>query len=78
MNTAGDAYLIVFDSAEGAVQCALNLQREIPIHDGDQPPARRIRFRVGITVADIIADGSEVHGAGVNVAARLQSVCPVG
>ena len=78
VNTAGDAYLIVFDSAEGAVLCALNLQREIPIHDGDQPPARRIRFRVGITVADIIADGSEVHGTGVNVAARLQSVCPVG
>jgi adenylate cyclase len=78
VNTAGDAFLIVFDSVEGAVQCALSLQREMPVHDGDQAPERRIRFRIGITVADVIADGTDVHGEGVNVAARLQSVCPVG
>ena len=47
-------------------------------HDGDQPPDRAIRFRVGINVGDVIPDGTDVHGDVVNVAARLQAECPPG
>ena len=50
----------------------------MPIYDGDQPPDRAIRFRVGINVGDVIADGTDVHGDVVNVAARLQAECPPG
>jgi adenylate cyclase len=78
VNTAGDALLIVFDSVDGAVRCATKIQQQVPDHDGDQSPDCRIRFRIGINVGDVIVDGSDVHGDGVNVAARLQAECPSG
>jgi adenylate cyclase len=76
VQTAGDSLLIVFDSIEGAVRCAVTVQQHMPEHDGDQPPDRAIRFRVGINIGDVIVDGTDVHGDGVNVAARLQAECP--
>ena len=70
--------LIVFDSIDGAVRCAVKVQQQVPIHDGDQPPDRAIRFRIGINIGDAIADGTDLHGDAVNVAARLQAECPPG
>ena len=70
--------LIVFDSIDGAVRCAVNVQQQVPIHDGDQPLDRAIRFRVGVNIGDAIADGTDLHGDVVNVAARLQAECPPG
>ena len=78
VNTGGDSLLIVFDSIDGAVRCAVKVQQQVPVHDGDQPPDRTIRFRVGINVGDVIPDGTDVHGDVVNVAARLQAECPPG
>ena len=78
VQTGGDSLLIVFDSIDGAVRCAVNIQQLVPDHDGDQPPDRAIRFRVGINIGDVIADGTDLHGDGVNVAARLQAECPPG
>ena len=78
VNTGGDSLLIVFDSIDGAVRCAVRVQQQVPVHDGDQPPDRTIRFRVGINIGDAIADGTDVHGDVVNVAARLQAECPPG
>ena len=78
IQTAGDSLLIVFDSIDGAVRCAVKVQQLVPVYDGDQPPERRIRFRVGISIGDVIVDGTDVHGDGVNVAARLQAECPPG
>jgi adenylate cyclase len=78
VQTGGDSLLIVFDSIDGAVRCAVKVQQEVPIHDGDQPPDRAIRFRVGIDLGDAIADGTDLHGDAVNVAARLQAECPPG
>ena len=78
VQTGGDSLLIVFDSIDGAVRCAVKVQQQVPIHDGDQPPDRAIRFRVGINIGDAIADGTDLHGDGVNVAARLQAECPPG
>ena len=56
----------------------LKVQQQVPIHDGDQPPDRVIRFRVGINIGDAIADGTDLHGDAVNVVARLQAECPPG
>ena len=78
VQTGGDSLLIVFDSIDGAVRCAVKVQQQVPIHDGDQPPDRAIRFRVGINIGDAIADGTDLHGDAVNVAARLQAECPPG
>ena len=78
VQTGGDSLLIVFDSIDGAVRCAVKVQQQIPIHDGDQPPDRAIRFRIGINLGDAIADGTDLHGDAVNVAARLQAECPPG
>ena len=78
VQTGGDSLLIVFDSIDGAVRCAVQVQQHVPIHDGDQPPDQAIRFRVGINIGDAIADGTDLHGDAVNVAARLQAECPPG
>lgn len=78
VQTAGDSLLIVFDSIDGAVRCAIKMQQQVPNYDGDVPPDRAIRFRVGINIGDVIADGMDLHGDGVNVAARLQAECPPG
>src|SRR5271166_5997667 len=78
VQTAGDSLLVVFDSIDGAVRCAVKMQHQIPIHDADQPPDRAIRFRIGINLGDAIADGTDLHGDAVNVAARLQAECPAG
>jgi adenylate cyclase len=71
VNTGGDSLLIVFDSVEGAVRCALNVQQQVSDYDGDQPADRAIRFRIGINAGDVIPEGTDVHGDVVNVAARL-------
>ena len=78
VNTAGDSMMIMFDSVDAAVQYPVRLQQQVPVLDGDQPPERRIRFRVGINIGDVIVEGTDVHGDGANIAARLQSICPVG
>jgi adenylate cyclase len=78
VQTAGDSVLVVFDSIDRAVRCALKVQQQVPVHDGDQPPDRRIRFRVGINTGDAIPHGTDLHGEGVNIAARLEAECPPG
>ncbi len=78
VQTGGDSLLVVFDSIDGAVRCAVKVQQRVPIHDGEQPRERAIRFRVGINIGDAIADGTDLHGDAVNVAARLQAECPPG
>ena len=78
MQTAGDSLLIVFDSIDGAVQCSVTIQERIPDYDEGQPSDRAIRFRIGINIGDAIADGVDLHGNVVNVAARLEAVCPPG
>ena len=78
VQTGGDSLLIVFDSIDGAVRCAVMLQQSGSDHDGDQPSERAIRFRVGINIGDAIADGTDLHGDAVNVVARLQAECPPG
>ena len=78
VQTGGDSLLVAFDSIDGAVRCAVKIQRQLPAHDGDQPPDRSIRFRIGINIGDVIPDGTNLHGNGVNIAARLETECPAG
>ena len=78
VQTGGDSLLIVFDSIDGAMRCAVKVQQQVPDFDGDQPPDRAIRFRIGINIGDAIADGTDLHGDAVNVAARIQTECPPG
>jgi adenylate cyclase len=78
VNTAGDSLLIRFDSILSAMRFAVEVQRGIPDHDGDHAEDQRIRFRMGVNVGDVIPDGTNLHGDGVNIAARLQTVCPSG
>src|SRR5580704_11577249 len=60
VQTGGDSLLVAFDSLDGAVRCAVKVQQQIPLHDGDQPPDRRIRFRIGINIGDVIPDGTNL------------------
>ncbi|HME21997.1 MAG TPA: tetratricopeptide repeat protein [Acetobacteraceae bacterium] len=78
VQTGGDSLLMVFNSIDGAVRCAVKVQQGVPLLDGDQPPDRAIRFRIGINIGDAIADGTDLHGDAVNVAVRIQAECPPG
>jgi hypothetical protein len=59
VQTGGDSLLVAFDSIDGAVRCAVKVQQQVPVYDGDQPPDRRIRFRIGINIGDVIPDVDE-------------------
>jgi adenylate cyclase len=73
VQTGGDSLLIAFDSIDGAVRCAVKVQHQVPVYDGDQLPDRRIRFRIGVDMGDAIPDGTDLHGDAVNIAARLEA-----
>lgn len=74
----GDGVLIEFASAVNAVQCAVELQREMTAANVGLPVERHIVLRVGINLGDVIVEGDDIYGEGVNVAARLESLAEPG
>ena len=78
VNTWGDAVIAEFASVVEAVQCAVEIQQEISNQDSDPPHAHPMRFRIGINLGDVIVDGSDIYGDGVNIAARLQELAEPG
>ncbi len=74
IKTAGDGMLVEFQSVAGAVQCALEIQHRMARRTADVSPARQIAFRIGINLGDVIIEGGDIFGDGVNVAARLQEL----
>ena len=74
VKTTGDGLLIEFASVVDAVRCAVEVQREMAERNADVSPDRRIEFRMGINLGDIIKDGRDIYGDGVNVAARLEAL----
>ena len=74
----GDGALVEFASIVDAVQSAVAIQRRMAGHDSDVPEARRIRFRIGVNLGDVIVDGDDIYGDGVNVAARLEAMAEPG
>jgi class 3 adenylate cyclase len=72
-NTAGDAVLVEFTSAVEAVRCATEIQAGLRTRNDKLEPARQVRFRIGINLGDVMVEGDDLLGDGVNVAARLQA-----
>src|SRR5439155_18154253 len=78
VNTRGDAVIAEFASVVEAVQCAVEIQQEISNQESDPPDAQRMRFRIGINLGDVMVEGSDIYGDGVNIAARLQELAEPG
>jgi adenylate cyclase len=78
VKTTGDGLLIEFGSVVDAVRCAVEVQRAMAERNADVPPNRRIELRIGINLGDIIKDGRDIYGDGVNVAARLEALAEPG
>ena len=78
VKTTGDGLLIEFASVVDAVRCAVEVQRGMAERNAEVPEARRIEFRIGINLGDIIRDGRDIFGDGVNIAARLEALSEPG
>jgi adenylate cyclase len=84
VDTAGDSFLAEFSSVSRAVACAIRIQRELEEHNALLPESRRLEFRVGIDLGNVVVDGERIYGDCVNIAARVQqsarpgSVCLAG
>ena len=74
----GDGALVEFASAIDAVTCAVDIQKRVHEHNAQDPDDKDIWFRIGINVGDIIVDGDDIYGDGVNIAARLEGLAEPG
>lgn len=78
VKTTGDGILAEFGSVVDAVRCASEIQKEMRRRNGGTPANKRIQFRIGIHVGDVITDGDDIYGDGVNIAARLEGISEPG
>ena len=78
VKTTGDGMLVEFPSVVDAVRCAVEIQRAMADRNADTPEGRRVTFRIGINLGDVIADGDDIYGDGVNIAARLEALAEPG
>src|SRR5947208_12992451 len=78
VKTTGDGVLAEFASVVDAVRCAAEIQRAMADRDLDLAEERRLRFRIGVNLGDVIADGDDIYGDGVNIAARLEVLAEPG
>ena len=78
VKTTGDGMLVEFVSVVDAVRCAVDIQRGMAERNFEIPTEKRIEFRIGVNVGDIISDDNDIYGDGVNVAARLEALADPG
>src|SRR5512136_1439355 len=78
VGTAGDSMLAEFRSVVDAVECAVESQKELKTRNADLPENRKMEFRIGVNLGDVIEDGEQILGDGVNIAARLESLADAG
>jgi len=78
VKTTGDGVLAEFASVVDAVRCAGEIQRAMADRDLDLAEQRRLRFRIGVNLGDVIADGGDIYGDGVNIAVRLEGLAAPG
>jgi len=78
VGTAGDSVLADFSSVVEALNCAVEIQRAARAINDPIPPERRLELRIGVNLGDVIVDGGEIFGDGVNIAARLQALAQPG
>ena len=78
VKTTGDGMLVVFESVVDAVTCAVEIQSAMSERENATADSLRIRYRIGINLGDIINDGDDIFGDGVNIAARLEGLAQPG
>ena len=78
VKTSGDGMLVEFPSVVDALRCAVEVQREIAKRNEEAPEARRLQLRMGVNMGDVIVDGDDIFGDGVNVASRLEGLAEPG
>jgi class 3 adenylate cyclase/ABC-type glycerol-3-phosphate transport system substrate-binding protein len=78
VDSPGDNLLAEFASVVDAVQCAVAVQRELNARNGALPDSRKMAFRIGINLGDVLVDGERIYGDGVNIAARLEGLAEAG
>ncbi len=78
VKTTGDGMLVEFSSVVDAVRCAVEIQRAMADRSAEVPEDKRITFRIGVNLGDVIADSGDIYGDGVNIAARLEALAEPG
>jgi adenylate cyclase len=78
VDSPGDNLLAEFTSVVDAVQCAVAVQNELKARNAELPEERRMEFRIGINLGDVIEEGDRIYGDGVNIAARLEALANPG
>src|SRR5215472_10505569 len=78
VNSAGDSVLAEFTSVLEAVNCAVEIQTSLKPENAALPPERRMQFRIGVNLGDVMVEGEQIYGDGVNVAARLENLADPG
>jgi len=78
VSAAGDSVLAEFGSVVAAIQCAVEIQKELKSRNADVPENRRMEFRIGINLGDVVEEGDSIYGDGVNIASRVQGLAEGG
>src|ERR1700692_3547079 len=78
IKTIGDAFLVEFNSALEAAQCAIEIQRSLAKRNADAPVDRQIELKIGIHIGDVVHRGGDVYGDGVNIASRIEQLAGAG
>src|SRR5438093_3643827 len=78
VDSPGDNLLAEFASVVDAVRCAVEIQRELKVRNAELPDQRKMEFRIGINLGDVVVEGERLYGDGVNIAARLESLAEPG
>jgi len=78
VGTRAISLLAEFASVVDAVECAVEIQKELKTRNAELPENRRMEFRIGVNLGDVIEDGEQILGDGVNIAARLESLSDAG
>jgi adenylate cyclase len=74
----GDSLLAEFPSARNAVQCAVEMQQAVKACQTELSPEQRLAFRIGIHMEEVVENGEQLHGDGINIAVRIESIAPAG